>query len=75
MGMQIREQIKSLLAVKNMTMKELAQLLSQRLGKEYSLPNLSGKLKRGTINYNEVLIIAEILGYKIKFIDMTDDVS
>lgn len=72
MSIKVREQIKSLLASKNVTMKELCKLLSDKLGKEYSLPNFSGKLKRGTISYNEVLLIAEILGYEIKFVDIED---
>ncbi len=70
----MREQVKSLLASKNVSMKELCKLLSEKYGKEYSLPNFSGKLKRGTVTYNEVLIIAEILGYKINFID-TDNIG
>lgn len=53
-------------------MKELCQLLSQKLNKNYSATNLSNKLKRGTISYNEVLMIAEILGYEIKFVDIED---
>ena len=74
MSMKVREQVKSLLASKNVSMKELCKLLSEKYGKEYSLPNFSGKLKRGTVTYNEVLIIAEILGYKINFVD-TDNIG
>ena len=44
-------------------------MLSEKYGKEYSLSNFSGKLKRGSITYNEVLLIADILGYKITFVD------
>ncbi len=69
MSMKVREQIKSLLASKNVSMKDLCIMLSKEYGKEYSLSNFSGKLKRGSITYNEVLLIAEILGYKITFVD------
>ncbi len=69
MGIKVREQVKSLLAEKNITMKELVQMLSARMGRDYSLANFSAKLVRGSLSYNEVLIIAEILGYEIKFID------
>lgn len=72
MSMKVREQIKSLLASKNVSMKDLCKLLSEKYGKEYSLSNFSGKLKRGSITYNEVLLIAEILGYKITFVDTED---
>ena len=68
MNMKAREQIKSLLAAKNIKMKELCLLLSEKMGKNYSSNNLSNKLIRGSITYNEVLI-ADILGYKITFVD------
>ncbi len=69
MNMKAREQIKSLLAAKNIKMKELCLLLSEKMGKNYSSNNLSNKLIRGSITYNEVLLIADILGYKITFVD------
>lgn len=67
--MKVREQVKSLLVAKDISMKELCEKLSEKLGKEYSLANFSSKLKRGTIMYNEVVLIAEILKYDIKFVD------
>lgn len=67
MKMLVREQIKSLLAQENMKMKELAFKLEEKTGKNYSLQNVSHRLKRGTITYNEVLLIAEILNYDVKF--------
>ena len=70
MSVKAREQIKSLLATKNIKMKELCVLLSEKLNKNYSATNLSNKLKRGPISYNEVLVISEILGYEIQFVDI-----
>lgn len=67
MKIQVREQIKTLLAQENIKMKELASKMQEKTGKNYSLQNLSHRLKRGTVTYNEVLIIAEILGYRINF--------
>ena len=72
MSMKVREQVKSLLVAKDISMKELCEKLSEKLGKEYSLANFSSKLKRGTIMYNEVVLIAEILKYDIKFVDTED---
>ena len=69
MNMKAREQIKSILAEKNIKMKELCLRLSEKMGKNYSSNNLSNKLIRGSITYNEVLLIADILGYKITFVD------
>lgn len=70
MKLKVREQIKSLLVARNITMKELAQMLSEKIGKEYSLANLSAKLSRGTLTYNEVLLVAELLNYEIKFVEI-----
>ena len=67
MSVKVREQIKSLLGAKGVTMKEVAQILAEKTKKNYSLANLSSKLKRGTLTYNEVLIIIDYLGYKIEF--------
>lgn len=67
MSKMVREQIKSLLGAKDITMKEVAKMLTEKTGKQYSLANLSSKLKRGTLIYNEVLLIADFLGYEINF--------
>lgn len=67
MKMLVREQIKALLAQENIKMKELAEKMQEKTGKNYSLQNLSHRLKRGTVSYNEVLLIIEILGYDLNF--------
>ena len=67
MKMLVREQIKTLLAQENIKMKELAVKMQEVTGKNYSLQSLSHRLKRGSVTYNEVLDIADILGYNIKF--------
>lgn len=69
MKLQAQEQIKSLLAQRRMTLKRLAELLSEKTGKQCSADNLSHKLARGTIPYNQVLIIAEILNFDIEFVE------
>ena len=50
-----------------MTIKELAEKLSELKNKNYSRQNLSNKINRSTINYDEMEDIAKILGYKIVF--------
>lgn len=65
----IHVEIKLLTSLRGVTLTYLAQELSKRLGKHYGLPNLSNKLKRGTISYEEVGIISDILDYDIKFVD------
>lgn len=67
MELQAREQVKILLTLKHLTLTELAQMLSEKTGKKYTIDGLSRKLRQGTISYNEMLTIASILGYKIEF--------
>ncbi len=63
MRLEVKEQIKTLLAQRGMKLKDLASSLG-------CAPNsLSQRIGRASITYNEMLQIAEILGYKIEFID------
>lgn len=66
---KILNEIKNLTADRDLTLTELAKILGDKLGKKYSLASLSQKLRRGTISYREVKLIAEILNYKIIFYD------
>lgn len=65
--MTVREDVKILLAKENLTITELAEKLSKKYNKKYSMAGLSQKLVRSTMKYDEVKQIAEVLGYKIKF--------
>lgn len=67
-SMPAKEQIKILLAKEDMKMTKLAELLTEKLGKKMTLSNLSYKLTRGTLHFNEAEAIGEILGYKLEFI-------
>ena len=51
---------------KDKTLSEVARAL------ETKSQNLSNKLKRGSITYDEALKIADILGYQIQWIDKED---
>ncbi len=68
MNMMVREQIKVLLAKEKLKMKDLAILLQESTGKIYSLDSISHRLQRGTFTYNEVVTVAELLGYNISFV-------
>ncbi|MGN0014928.1 MAG: hypothetical protein ACI37T_05865 [Candidatus Gastranaerophilaceae bacterium] len=48
-------------------MTSLANAISIKTGKKYTLSNLSARMKRGILSYNEVLTICEILDYEIEF--------
>ncbi len=63
--MKAKELVKVLLSEQKVQQKELAQMLSEKAGKSYTPSGLSHKIGRGTISYDEVLLIADILGYEI----------
>jgi hypothetical protein len=67
--MDVRNYIKSLLALKCITLTQLAKMMSEKTGEKYNIKSLSGKLTRETITMKEVFIIAELIGYEIKFIE------
>ncbi len=64
--------LKKILLDVNVSLTELAAALSKRLNKPYSLNNLSNKLRNETISHREMLIIADILGYDLKFVRHTE---
>ena len=61
----IISEIKVLLIKKGWTQEKLAKKMSTKLNKKYTAQNLGNKLRRETIPYREIKLIAEILGYKI----------
>lgn len=65
--MDMRAQIKVLIAAENTSLTEIARQMTVKTGKNYSMHNLSQKLSRKTIKFEEIMLIAEILGYKINF--------
>jgi hypothetical protein len=70
MRLKVKEQIKVLLSQEGIKQKDLADMLSKKTGHIYSATNLSQKLSRGSLSYNEVMEIAEILGYEVKFVKL-----
>lgn len=66
--MGTREDIKVLLARENWTLTEVAKEMSERTDKPYSRPNLSQKLTKQTLRYEEAKLIGDILGYDLTFI-------
>lgn len=68
MKLYVKEQIKTLLAQEGLKIKDLAAIIETKTGKRCSANSLSQKLGRETLTYNETLMIAELLGYKIKFV-------
>ena len=67
--MKARNKIKSLIAYRCTTLTKLAQMMREKTGKPYTFKSLTGKLQRGTLSLDEAYIIAELLGYRLDFID------
>lgn len=66
--MELKKHIKSLLLYEDMTITELAERLSVKLGRKVSRQGLSNKLTRKTLKHTEACEIFDILGYDFKLI-------
>ena len=66
--MSIINELKKILLDTNVSLTELAEALGKKLNKPYSMQNSSNKLRNETITHREMLIIADILGYELKFV-------
>ena len=65
--MNIHAEIKKFATEKATTLTYLAKCISEKKNKHYTVQNLSNKLKKGTLNFNELQIMLDELGYIIKF--------
>jgi len=63
--MNYRNEIKSYIVRTGMTMSQVVECLAQKNGWSRSVPNLSDKLKRGSLRYGEAVELADVLGYDI----------
>lgn len=63
--MDTRNEIKSYIVREGFTMSELVEKLSDEYGWSASVPNLSGKLRRGSLRCREAVELADALGYDI----------
>lgn len=68
----ILNEVKNLVADRDITLTKLAEIMSEKLERNYSLASLSQKLRNGTIPYKEIRLIAEILNYKIVYYDLLE---
>lgn len=63
--MNTRNEIKAYIIREGMTMSEVVEKLAEEHGWSASVPNLSGKLRRGSLRYREAVELADVLGYEI----------
>jgi DNA-binding transcriptional regulator GbsR (MarR family) len=66
--MEVRNELKSLIAKNATTLKRVCEILTTKKGKSYIGNNITNKLRRKTIKFEEVQDILEVLGYHIEFI-------
>lgn len=72
--MAMRNYVKSIVIGAGWSFTAVAEELSKKYNKGYTLQNLSRKLGKKTIKHQEILDIAEIIGYEIKWVKKeTDD--
>ena len=63
--MNIRNEIKAQIVRAGMTMQQVVDLLSDEYGWSDSVSNFSNKLVRGSLQYEEAVQLAEVLGYEL----------
>lgn len=68
-NMNIKNKIKMLAVSRAMTLKQLALALEEKTGEPCSYNSLIGKLHRESLSLKEASLIAEILNYKLEFIN------
>lgn len=68
----IRERIKMMLLWRDVSLSALVRKLNKIHNKNHSQPNLSAKLIKNTIRFNEVEEIANLLGYEIILKEKSD---
>lgn len=67
--MDLRNEIKSLIAKKGQTIKSVCETLELQSNTKISPNNITNKLRRGTIKFDEVEAIISVLGYHIEFVE------
>ena len=60
-----RNEIKSYITREGLTMTQVVEMLADEYGWSESVPNLSGKLRRGSLRYTEAVELADVMGYDL----------
>lgn len=66
--MTIKNDIKSIIIKEGKTLTEINNCINNKFSKKSSIQNFVNKLSKETIKYKEVLEIADVLGYEIKWV-------
>ncbi|NFG24210.1 LLM class flavin-dependent oxidoreductase [Clostridium botulinum] len=65
--MELKDEIKAYIVSSGWSITELNKELNKLNNTEYTVQNLSSKIRKGSLKYSEVLQIAEIIGYEIQW--------
>lgn len=65
---RIRTLVKDFLQENNTSVYKLAKMLNETYGRSGSVSNLLNKLARSTFKISELMDIADLFGYEIKFV-------
>lgn len=68
---QLRSLIKDFLQQNDTSIYRLAKLLNERYGRSASVSNILNKMARGSFKVTELMDIAELFGYELKFVPKT----
>lgn len=66
--MELKDEIKAYIISSGWSITDLNNELNKINNTEYTVQNLSGKIRKGSLKYSEILQIADILGYEIKWV-------
>lgn len=66
--MSSKEELRILIMREALTVKKLADLLTSKTGKKYTQSSLQNKISLSSLNYDEMEVIANLLGYEIKIL-------
>jgi len=67
--MDVRSELKSLIAKKASTLKNVCEDIERIKSQKVSPNNITNKLRRNTIKFEEVQEILDVLGYHIEFVE------
>ena len=70
--MELKDEIKAYIVSSGWSITDLNNELNKINNTEYTVQNLSSKIRKGSLKYSEILQIANILGYEIKWIKKKD---
>ena len=63
--MKLKDQIKGFIFSSGWTITRVAEELTKRNGTDWSVQNLSNKIRNESLKYTDILQIADIIGYEI----------